>query len=108
MLDNWDDVYTTFQEFLNAKALTGKAISHVLSIPDLSLLDLFRARTFGDLSHLDPRKQALHQQLSATKQLDGLYRFEYYSFLFEAGELIVEMANLCTELLSGSDGKNSI
>jgi hypothetical protein len=63
------------------------------------LLDLFKARTFGDLSHLDPKKQALHQKLSSTGQLDGLYRFEYYTFLFEAGELIADMANLCVKLL---------
>jgi hypothetical protein len=99
-LNNWNELYATFQDFLNVKALTGRIICHIPNLPELSLLDLFKVRTFGDLSHLDPRKQGLHQQLSATSQLDGLYRFEYYSFLSEAGELIVEMATLCTELIS--------
>lgn len=99
-LNNWNELYTTFQDFLNAKALTGRIICHIPNLPELSLLDLFKVRTFGDLSHLDPRKQVLHQQFSATSQLDGLYRFEYYSFLSEAGELIVEMAALCTKLIS--------
>ena len=70
----------------------------VPDIPDLSLLDLFRARTFGDLSHLDSKKQLLHQKLSSTSQLDALYRFEYYTFLSEAGEVIAEMASLCARL----------
>ena len=99
-LNDWNVVYTTFQEFIEAKALTGRVITRVPEkIPDLSLLDLFKARTFGDLSHLDPKKQELHQKLSSTKQLDRLYRFEYYGFLFEVGELIVEMADLCIGLL---------
>lgn len=97
--NEWNTVYTTFQELLETKALTGRVIIHALEIPDLSLLDLLKARTFGDLAHLDLKNQALHQKLSSTGQLDGLYRFEYYSFLFEAGELIAEMADLCTGLL---------
>lgn len=99
-LDEWNMVYTTFEELIEAKALTGRIITHVPDIPDLSLLDLFRARTFGDLSHLDSKKQLLHQKLSSTSQLDALYRFEYYTFLSEAGEAIAEMANLCARLLS--------
>ncbi len=51
------------------------------------------------LSHLDPKKQVLHRKLSSTGQLDGLYRFEYYDFLFESGDLISEMADLCVRLL---------
>jgi hypothetical protein len=98
-LDEWNMVYTTFEELIEAKALTGRVITHVPDIPDLSLLDLFRARTFGDLSHLDSKKQLLHQKLSSTSQLDALYRFEYYTFLSEAGEAIAEMANLCARLL---------
>ena len=99
VLHAWDTIYTDFQELLEAKALTGRVITHVPEIPDLSVFDLFRARTFGDLSHLDIKKQALHQQLSSTGQLDGLYRFEYSNFLFEAGEIIAEMADLCVGLL---------
>lgn len=98
-LDEWNMVYQTFEELMEAKALTGRVIAHVPDIPDLSLLDLFKARTFGDLSHLDPKKQLLHQKLSSTSQLDALYRFEYYTFLSEAGELIAEMADLCARLL---------
>lgn len=92
-------MYKTFEELIEAEALTGRVITHVPDIPDLSLLDLFKARTFGDLSHLDPKKQLLHQKLSSTSQLDALYRFEYYAFLSEAGELISEMAGLCVRLL---------
>lgn len=99
-LKNWDELYTTFQEFSEAKILTGRVITHVPALQEISLLNLFKARTFGDLSHLDPKKQTLHQKLSATKQLEGLYKFEYYSFLSEAGELIVEMADLCKDLIS--------
>ncbi|WAL60772.1 hypothetical protein [Thermocoleostomius sinensis] len=98
-LNKWNIVYKTFEELIEAKALTGRVITHVPDIPDLSLLDLFKARTFGDLSHLDPKKQLLHQKLSSTSQLDALYRFEYYTFLSEAGELIAEMADLCARLL---------
>jgi hypothetical protein len=98
-LDEWNMVYKAFEELIEAKALTGRVITHVPDIPDLSLLDFFRARTFGDLSHLDPKKQLLHQKLSSTSQLDALYRFEYYTFLSEAGELIAEMADLCAKLL---------
>jgi hypothetical protein len=98
-LDEWNIVYKTFEELIEARALTGRVVTHVPDIPDLSLLDLFKARTFGDLSHLDPKKQLLHQKLSSTSQLDALYRFEYYTFLSEAGELIAEMADLCARLL---------
>jgi hypothetical protein len=96
----WNMLYKDFEELIEAEALTGRVITHVPDIPDLSLLDLFKARTFGDLSHLDPKKQLLHQKLSSTSQLDGLYRFEYYTFLSEAGELIAEMADLCARLLN--------
>lgn len=99
LLNEWNIVYKTFEGLIQAKALTGRVITHVPDIPDLSLLDLFKARTFGDLSHLDPKKQLLHQKLSSTSQLDALYRFEYYTFLSEAGELIAEMADLCARLL---------
>jgi hypothetical protein len=60
-LDEWNMVYKAFEELIEAEALTGRVITHVPDIPDLSLLDLFRARTFGDLSHLDSKKQLLHQ-----------------------------------------------
>lgn len=99
-LKNWNELYTTFQEFLEARILTGRVITHVPDLQDISLLDLFKARTFGDLSHLDPKKQSLHQKLSETKQLEGIYKFEYYTFLFEAGELIIEMATLCADLIN--------
>jgi hypothetical protein len=92
-------VYRTFEELIEAKALTGRVITHVPDIPDLSLLELFKARTFGDLSHLDPKKHLLHQELSSTSQLDTLYRFEYYTFLSEAVKPIAEMADLCARLL---------
>jgi hypothetical protein len=98
-LNEWNTVYEAFEELMEAKALTGRVITHVPDIPDLSLLDLFKARTFGDLSHLDPKKQLLHQKLSSTNQLDALYRFEYYTLLADAGELIAEMADLCVTLL---------
>ena len=98
-LNEWNMVYDTFEGLLKARALIGRVITHVPNIPDLSLFDLFKARTFGDLSHLDPKKQLLHQKLSSTSQLDALYRFEYYTFLSEAGELIAEMADLCARLL---------
>lgn len=103
-LNEWNMMYKTFEELTEAKALTGRVITHVPDIPSLLLLDLFKARTFkartfGDLSHLDPKKQLLHQKLSSTSQLDALYRFEYYTFLSEAGELIAEMADLCARLL---------
>jgi hypothetical protein len=98
-LSEWNMVYKGFEELIEAEALTGRVITHVPGIPDLSLPDLFRARTFGDLSHLDSQKQLLHQKLSSTSQLEALYRFEYYTFLSEAGEVITEMANLCTRLL---------
>jgi hypothetical protein len=107
-LQEWGIVYSTLQEFLEAKALTGRVITNVPEIPEMSLLDLFKARTFGDLSHLDPKKRALHQQLSSTPHLDALYRFEYYSFLFEAGELIVEMAGLCSILLTSLNSVESV
>jgi hypothetical protein len=98
-LNEWNTVYKTFEDLIETKALTGRVITHVPDIPDLSLLDLFKARTFGDLSHLDPKKQLLHQKLSSTNRVDELYRFEYYTFLSEAGELIAEMADLCARLL---------
>lgn len=101
LLGSWKGLYATFQEFSEAGALTGRIITHDASIPDLTLLDIFKIRTFGDLSHLDSRKQKLHQQLSV-QQLEGIYRFEYYNFLFEAGEIIVDMANLCKELIQQS------
>lgn len=55
-LNKWNIVYKTFEELIEAKALTGRVMTHVPDISDLSLLDLFKARTFGDLSHLDPKK----------------------------------------------------
>ncbi|MBD2090683.1 hypothetical protein H6F67_12545 [Microcoleus sp. FACHB-1515] len=69
-LNKWNIVYETFEELIEAKALTGRVITYVPDIPNLSLLDLFKARTFGDLSHLDPKKQLLHQKLSSTSQLE--------------------------------------
>ncbi|MCU0568022.1 MAG: hypothetical protein MUF49_15655 [Oculatellaceae cyanobacterium Prado106] len=104
-LDEWNARYTTFQSLLEAKALTGRVITNTAEILDLSLLDLFRARTFGDLSHLDPKKQALHHKLSSSSTLEGLYKFEYYSLLFEAGELIAEMADVCTRLLESLENQ---
>ncbi len=98
-LGEWNEVYEAFEELMEAKALTGRVITHVPAIPDLSLLDLFKARTFGDLSHLDPKKQQLHQKLSSTGQLEALYQFEYYNLLADAGEIIAEMADLCMTLL---------
>lgn len=100
VLSQWNHIYTDFQELLGSKALTGKIIEQISNVPALSLLDLFKARTFGDLSHLDPARQAIHKELSKTDVLNGLYRFEYYSFLFEVGEIIVEMADLCTKLIN--------
>jgi hypothetical protein len=105
ILNEWDELHTTFQEFLKTKALTGRVITYVPEIPDLSILKLFKARTYGDLSHLNSKEQALHQKLSSTNQLDGLYRFEYYNFLSEAGEFIVEMADLCSILLASVDNQ---
>lgn len=98
-LDESNVVYKAFEELIEAKALTGRVITRVPDIPDLSLLDLFRARTFGDLSHLDSKKQLLHQKLSSTSQSEALYRFEYYTFLSEVGDVIAEMASLCARLL---------
>jgi hypothetical protein len=98
-LKEWEALYIDFQDLLETKALTGKVITQVPEIPDLSLLDIFKTRTYGDLSHIDPKKQVLHHTLSKTGQLDALYRFEYYSFLFEVGEIIAEMAEHCSNLL---------
>jgi hypothetical protein len=99
LLDKWNFIYSTFEEMKNSKVLTGRVVTYVPEIPDLSLFKLFKIRTFGDLSHLDPDKKLLHEKLSSTDSLDGLYRFEYYNFLFESGEIISEMADLCAELL---------
>jgi hypothetical protein len=89
--DDWKDLYTTFQGLLEAKALTGRVGVNAPEVPDLSLRDLFKSRTFGDLSHLDPKKRQLHEKLSANPQLDAMYRFEYYGLLAEVGELIGDL-----------------
>jgi hypothetical protein len=106
-INEWNEVYESFGELMEAKALTGRVITYVADIPDLSLLDLFRARTFGDLSHLDPKKRLLHQKLSSTGELEALYRFEYYTLLSDAGDIIAEMANLCVTLLQSLSVSNS-
>lgn len=45
-LDEWNMVYKTFEELIESKALTGRVITHVPDIPDLSLLDLFTERNY--------------------------------------------------------------
>src|SRR5689334_3144700 len=42
ILNEWNTVYTTFQDLLEAKALTSRVINHVPEIPDLTLLDIFK------------------------------------------------------------------
>jgi hypothetical protein len=100
LLEKWEIVYGVFIDFLDAKVLTGRIIRHDDSIPALKLIDLYDVRTFGDLSHLDRNKQPIHSKLSQTPQLEAMYRFEYFTFLAEVGELIAEMAVLCGHLLS--------
>lgn len=98
-LREWSLIYNSFKNFGSASALTGRVVNRDSSIPDLTLLELFKVRTFGDLSHIDRKKNVLHRRLSSNSRLESMYRFEYYGFLFESGELIVEMASLCRTLV---------
>jgi hypothetical protein len=100
LLEAWDVLYADFINYLDARVLTGRVIDLDDAAPDLRLIDLFKARTFGDLSHLDPKRKLTHDSLSKTPGLAAVYRFEYFTFLVEVGEMITEMAVLCGHLLS--------
>ena len=90
IMAEWTQLQTVFDEMKDSKAIVNR---------DLSLRDVFRARTFGDLSHLDNKQQKRHAMLSSTPQSEALYRFEYSTLLAETAELLEHMARLCKQFL---------
>lgn len=90
IMDEWLEIQSTFDGMKESKSI----VNH-----DLSLRDIFRARTYGDLSHLDIKQQTKHATLSATPQSEALYRFEYSMFLAETAELLEHMSRLCKQAL---------
>lgn len=101
-LQHWTTVFDTLKHLLNAPSLIGhlNIDMGVENYSDLSfsLLDIFKIKTYGDLSHLDPQKRETHLMLSSNQRIEALYRHEYYSLLSESGELILEMSELIETL----------
>lgn len=101
-LEHWTTVFGTLKHLLNAPSLIGRVNIDmgIENYKDLSfsLLDIFKIKTYGYLSHLDPKKRETHLMLSSNKRIEALYRHEYYSLLSESGELILEMSELIKTL----------
>ena len=102
-LEHWSVVFNTLKHFLSAPSLIGRIKIDMelknYSNLSFSLLDIFKIKTYGDLSHLDSEKRDIHTLLSSNKKIDALYRHEYYSVLSETGELILEMSELIETLV---------
>ena len=96
---NWNRIFSEFNRLLNSRSLIGRVNIPGNEHSPVSLRDIFQAKTYGDLSHLGKAKRKLHNELSANPAIESLYRMDYGDLLFEAGELIAEMAKLCEELL---------
>ncbi|MEM7759469.1 MAG: hypothetical protein AAF298_15285 [Cyanobacteria bacterium P01_A01_bin.40] len=102
-LEHWTIVFNTLKHLLNVQSLIGrfKIDMKLENYSDLSfsLLEIFKIKTYGDLSHLDRQKREIHLKLSSNKTIEALYRHEYYSLLSEGGELFLEMSELITTLI---------
>ncbi len=95
----WNEIYGTFKSIFNSPSLIGRVNLPGNEHEEISIDDLIQAKLYGDLSHLDKNKRVLHEELIVNKTLEGLYKLEFITFLFEAGELILIMSNFCNELL---------
>ena len=100
IIKKWRQAFNEFNRLLNSKSLIGRGDILGNEHSSVLLKDIFQAKTYGDLSHLDKTKRKLHSELSANPTIEGFYRMGYHDLLFEAGELISEMAKLCSGLLS--------
>lgn len=100
IIKKWKQAYSEFNSLLNAQSMIGWTCIPGNEHGPVSLRDIFEAKTYGDLSHLNKAERKLHSELSANPTIEGLYRMDYGDLLFEAGELISEMAKLCEVLLS--------
>jgi hypothetical protein len=100
IIKKWGQAFSEFNRLLNSKSLIGRVNIPGNEHNPVLLRDVFQAKTYGDLSHLDKTKRKLHSELSANPAIDGFYRMRYLDLLFEVGEVISEMAKLCQELLA--------
>ena len=99
IIKKWNQTFNEFNRLLNSKSLIGRVNIPGNEHSSVSLRDIFQAKTYGDLSHLDKTKRKLNSELSANPTNEGIYRMDYGDLLFEAGELISEMAKICEDLL---------
>jgi hypothetical protein len=100
IIKKWKQIYSEFNRLLNSQSLVGRVCIPGNEHSPISMKEIFQAKTYGDLSHLDKTKRKLHSELSAKPTIEGLYRMSYLDLVFEAGELLSEMAKLCNGLLS--------
>lgn len=98
-IKKWKRVLSVFNSLLDSRSLVGLDCIPGNEHSPVSLREVFEAKTYGDLSHLNKTRRQLHNKLSANPAIEGVYRMEYDTLLFEAGELISEMAKLCERLL---------
>jgi hypothetical protein len=99
IIPKWNQILNVFNSFLDSRSLVGRTCILGNEHSPVSLREVFEAKTYGDLSHLNKTRRQLHNELSANRTIEGIYRMEYDTLLFETGELISEMAKLCRVLL---------
>jgi hypothetical protein len=99
IIKEWKRTFSDFNSLLNSQSMIDRACIPGNKHVSVSIGEIFQAKTYGDLSHLDKTKRELHSELSANPTIEALYRMDYGDLLFEAGELISKMAKICEELL---------
>jgi len=97
-MHQWEGCYQIFKDFLSSESLVGKVGVPNNTFDRTSLIDLFKIRTMGDLSHLDHSKRKKH--LLFFEKIEALYRFEYLNFLHECAEILGVMRVTCAQILS--------
>lgn len=92
---HWNKLYDTYKNMFKSKSLLNNFVQGI----EVSVTESIDSKIYGDLAHLNKEKRELYNKLTDSNLKNGLFRLELYDILFDAGEIIVQMAEYCEELM---------
>ena len=92
--EQWNILISRYKQMIKSQSLLNK---YIINIQNLTYYDSVSAKIYGDLAHLTEEKRELYNKICKMDLTHKLHDLEFYDFLTDTGEIIIEMSRFLEE-----------
>lgn len=92
--NDWNRLLNTYKQMIKSISLIDR---YLINEEKLNCFDSISAKIYGDLAHINKDKMELYELICKNTSTHKLHDLEFYNFLSDTGEIIIDMAKFCSE-----------